>query len=1253
LPPSLSTDEPRVNRGLEEELFYEYLHDRTSVDEGWAGVFEGNGHGGNGGVAVEAAAALPGVGTSADVARTSARSTTTSNTTTSYTETISTTNTTSARTAVAAREVQVGLGDQLVPLRGPALKIAENMEASLSIPVATSQRVMPVKVIDENRRLINQYRELAGHSKVSYTHLVAWAIVRALDRVPALNQAYGESDSGSFRVIRGQVNLGLAIDVAGKDGARSLKVPSIKNAGAMNFAQFLAAYDDLVDRARANTLTLADFEGATISLTNPGTVGTAGSIPRLMTGQGAIIATGAIDYPPEYRGVPEETRSAMGLSKVMTVTCTYDHRVIQGAESGAFLARLQALLEGEDEFYTAIFADLSIPVRPFKWEPDQATSQVVNADPLKQAGVARLIDAWRERGHLLATIDPLGNPRHAHADLEPATHGLTIWDLDRSFHAGPFGVLTLRALIERLHSIYAGPMGVQYVHIDNSQERLWLQERIEAGPAPLEATSRKRALRDIVLARGFEEFLENRFKGHKRFSVEGGETTIAIVEELLERAAGAGAKEVVIGMAHRGRLTLLANVVGKGVAQMFSEFEGDLDPETNDGQGDVKYHLGATNVRRVAGDAAGGQTITVSVAANPSHLEAVNPVVEGIVRPKQDRMGDVRRERVIPLLIHGDAAMAGQGVVAETFNFSQIDGYQTGGTVHLVINNQIGFTTSPEEARSTTYCTDIALAFGVPVFHVNGDDPEACLRATRLAHDYRRTFHKDVVIDIVCYRKHGHNEGDDPSYTQPLLYRQVEHHTPAGVSYTSRLIEEGVVTQGEIVGWQETQKKQLYEIYDQTQKVKEQYELMELSPIPAEGMPMDLPPTAVERKVILRILDAITTFPSEFHLHPKLQRLVDRRKQAGSPQPAGPQVDWALAETLAFGSLVVEGTPVRLSGQDAGRGTFSQRHAEFHDFENGRVYTPLQHIEPKQAPFEVYNSPLSEYGVLGFEFGYSIADPLSLVLWEAQYGDFANGAQIIIDQFISAAESKWGQPSGLVMLLPHGQEGGGPEHSSARLERFLQLCAENNMQVAYATTPAQYFHLLRRQMRGGADRRGLRKPLIVMTPKSLLRHPKVVSTVDDLASGVFLPVLDDSTVQDPAAVRRILLCTGKIYYELAAARDSRGVQGCAIVRLEQLYPYPQAEIAAMLARYSFAKEVIWVQEEPRNMGAWAFLRGHLRPMLGHQYVLGYAGRPRSASPAPGLLKQHQREQSDLLSQAFGPPSVARSQRKKLVKRRKS
>ncbi|HEY1755854.1 MAG TPA: multifunctional oxoglutarate decarboxylase/oxoglutarate dehydrogenase thiamine pyrophosphate-binding subunit/dihydrolipoyllysine-residue succinyltransferase subunit [Bryobacteraceae bacterium] len=1208
--------QPDINSWLEDEIFQQYSHDRQAVDTSWKQMFDGSG---STTAVVEASPQAP--------------------------------------TALAppprreAPTVPISAGDQLVPLRGPALRIAENMTASLSVPVATSQRVMPVKVMDENRRLINQHRTSAvpgsGQSKISYTHLVAWAIVRALDAVPALNQAYSETAEGSFRVARKSINLGLAVDVEGKEGTRSLKVPSVKNAQAMNFAQFLEGYDDLVKRARANKLTVADFEGATISLTNPGTVGTAGSIPRLMPGQGAIIATGAIDFPPEYRGVPEEVRTSLGLSKVMMVTCTYDHRVIQGAESGLFLARLQALLEGEDGFYDRIFADLNIPIRPLRWEPDQAAAPMVNADPVKQAAVVRLIDAWRERGHLIADIDPLGSQRPPYPELEPSAHGLTIWDLDRTFHAGAFGVTTLRTLLDRLRLTYAGKIGVQYMHIDSVEERLWLQQRIE--PAALQwsvdTVARKRALQSIVLAAGFEAFLDNRFKGHKRFSLEGGETMIAMIEELLERAAASQVREVFIGMAHRGRLTLLANVIGKGVAQMFSEFEGDIDPELNDGQGDVKYHLGASSTRTMSS----GNAITVSVSANPSHLEAVNPVVEGIVRPKQDRLGDFVRERVIPLLIHGDAAMAGQGIVAETLNFSQIDGYDTGGTIHLVINNQIGFTTGPGAARSSPYCTDVALMIQAPIFHVNGDDPEACLRTVQLAYDYRQRFHRDVVIDMVCYRKHGHNEGDDASFTQPIMARKIQTHTPAMTTYGAKLAREGVVTSEEVAGWQEAQKQRLYEIYDHTVKTKEEYELLEMNPVAPEAMPADLPPTAVERTVIDRILDGITAFPPDFKLHPKLERVVERRHEARN---GGPHIDWALAETLAFGSLVLEGTPVRLSGQDSGRGTFSQRHAEYHDVENGRVYTPLQHLSPSQAAFQVYNSPLSEYGVVGFEFGYSIADPFALVLWEAQYGDFSNGAQIIIDQFISSAESKWGQPTGMVMLLPHGQEGGGPEHSSARLERYLQMCADKNMQVAYCTTPAQYFHLLRRQMRGGSDRRGLRKPLIVMTPKSLLRHPKVVSTVDDLASGVFRPVLDDTTVTDPLAVRRILVCTGKIYYELLAAREAHPQVGAAIVRLEQLYPFPEPEFAAVLQRYPNALHVIWAQEEPRNMGAWAFARGHITPMLSFKHVIGYAGRPESASPAPGLIKQHQREQADLLEQAFAPPTVARRQRKRLVRRRK-
>ena len=1211
--------QPNINSWLEDELRQQFRHDRKTVDATWTAVLEGNGHTAAPPATRDTRAAL------ADPPRSL------------------------ALRAPEVPAVAVGVDDQLIPLRGPALRIAENMSASLSMPVATSQRSMPVKVIDENRRLINQYRASAGQSKLSYTHIVAWSIVRAIEAVPAMNQAYSERGDESFRVARGHVNLGIAVDVAGKDGARSLKVPGIKAAEAMNFAQFIAAYDDLVSRARNNKLAVADFEGITISLTNPGTVGTVGSIPRLMPGQGAIIATGAIDYPPEYRGVPDDVRSSMGLSKVMTITCTYDHRVIQGAESGMFLARMQALLEGEDKFYDQIFSQLAIPAQAWRWEPDQATAPMVSSDPMKQAGVARLIHAWRERGHLVADIDPLGEPRPSHPDLEASAHGLTIWDLDRAFQAESFGVLPLRSLLDRLRSIYAGKTGIQYIHIDNPEERKWIQERVELAPDQfaLDAATHRRILKNVVLTEGFEGFLDNRFKGHKRFSIEGGETTIAMIEELLQQAASAGVHEILIGMAHRGRLAVLANVIGKGVAQIFSEFEGDINSEVAEGTGDVKYHLGATNVRQMPG----GREITVSVAANPSHLEAVNPVVEGIVRPKQDRLGDTKRERVIPVLVHGDAAMSGQGIVAETLNFSQVEGYTTGGTIHLVINNQVGFTTNPRDARSTRYCTDVALGIQAPILHVNGDDPEACVAAMELAFEYRQRFHKDVVLDMVCYRKHGHNEGDDPSYTQPLVYQKLQNHKPVAVLYAQRLIQDGVVTAQEITEWQEAQKKQLYEIYDQTQKVKEEFELAEMNPILAEFMPANQFPTAADRAVLGRIIDCITTFPADFHLHPKLTRLIERRKQAHD----GPHVDWALAETLAFGSLVLEGTPVRLSGQDSGRGTFSQRHVEFHDAVTDRVYSPLQHLAPEygtsQARFEVYNSPLSEFGIVGFEFGYSVADPLTLVLWEAQYGDFVNGAQIIIDQFISSAESKWGQPSGIVLLLPHGQEGGGPEHSSARLERFLQLCAENNMQVAYPTTPAQYFHLLRRQMRGGGDRRGLRKPLVVMTPKSLLRHPKVVSTVEELASGVFNTVLDDARVSDPERITRILACTGKIYYELLAAHETRGGD-FAIVRLEQLYPFPLAEFGEVLLRYPNAQHVVWVQEEPRNMGAWAFVRGHIQPMLRANQAIGYAGRPRSASPAPGSPKVHQREQTHLIEAAFAAPTVARMGRKRLIRRKK-
>ena len=1214
---------PNINSWFEEELYSQYRTDKNTVDSSWEHVFESDAYSNGAAQNGHTAATVEYAPMKALAA---------------------------PAPSVAAKTpdtppVAVAADDQVTQLRGPALKIAENMSASLAIPTATSQRVIAVKVIDENRRLINEYRAAQGKSKLSYTHIVAWAIVRGIEKVPALNQAFSATGSDSFRIVRGHVNLGLAVDVAGKDGARSLKVPSVKAAEEMNFAQFVAAYDDLVKRARDNKLTVADFEGTTISLTNPGTVGTVGSIPRLMPGQGAIIATGAIDYPPEYRGVPEETRTSMGLSKVMMTTCTYDHRVIQGAESGMFLQAMQQLLEGEHGFYDAMLSDLGIAAKAWKWEADQASAPVVNTDPMKQAGIARLMQAWRERGHLVADIDPLGVPRKPHPDLEPSAHGLTIWDLDRTFHCGPFGVTTLRTLMERLRAAYAGKAGIQYMHLDDPEQRLWMQQQAEsAGHWALDVTRQRRALKDIILAEGFEGFLENRFKGHKRFSLEGGETMIAMVEDLLERGAASNVDEIVMGMAHRGRLTLLANVIGKGVAQMFSEFEGDIDPEHETGTGDVKYHLGESALRTMSE----GRQITVSVAPNPSHLEAVNPVVEGIVRPKQDKLGDRERERVIPLLIHGDAALAGQGITQEVLNFSQIEGYNTGGTLHLVINNQIGFTTDPYMSRSTEYCTDVALGLQCPVIHVNGDDPETCLWAMQVALEFRQKFHQDVFIDMLCWRKYGHNEGDDASYTQPIMARAIEAKASVGTGYAGRLIKEGVITREEITAWQEEQKAGLYRIYDQTQKEKEGFELHELVPVSPEDMPTDVPPTAVSRTQLEQVLDAATRFPETFHLHPKLVKMVERRRQSGN----GTHVDWATAEMLAFGTLLLEGTPVRLSGQDSGRGTFSQRYAEYHDYETNEIYSPLKHMAAGQASFDVLNSPLSEYGVLGFEFGYSIADPFALVMWEGQYGDFANGAQIMIDQFITSAEAKWGQPSGLVMLLPHGQEGGGPEHSSARLERFLQLAGEHNICVAFPTTPAQYFHLLRRQMRGGVDRRGLRKPLVVMTAKSLLRHPKCVSTLDELTGGAFLPVVNDDAVTDPYQVKRVLICAGKIYYELLAEREARGAQDTAIVRLPQIYPFPKPEFQQILKQYPNAHHVLWVQEEPRNMGAWPFVKGRISPLMKGGQLFGYAGRPESASPAAGSPKRYAKEQAAVMESAFGFPTIDRRYRGKLVRRRK-
>ena len=1232
-----------VNSWLEEELYQQYQHNHSFVDPAWQSEFAAEASA-NGTVAAAPVAETPIAPPVVPVAPPQTQQMTKPET---------------AVQAAPSESKNVDSNEQLVPLRGTAARIAENMILSLSVPTATSQRSIPVKVIDENRRIINQHRALLGLSKISYTHLIGWAIVKSLESNPALNASYTENSGGTFKVVRNHINLGLAIDLPARDGGRALVVPSIKNAGSFKFSEFLKAYDDLINRGRKGKLTLPDFQGTTLSLTNPGTIGTVGSIPRLMPGQGCIIATGAIDFPAEYQGVAPEMRATLGIGKVMMVSCTYDHRIIQGAESGMFLAKLQGLLQGDDKFYDTIFTDLRMPHKPVKWEADRAVAprqtSMRQVEISKESSILQLINAYRMRGHLIADLDPLGAESNYHPELDPAHYGLTIWDLDREFVTGSLGqsvgegaahmVLTLRDILETLRQTYCGKIGAEYMYIQSPEQKTWLQQRMETSAGATATADRLRILERLHEAEGFESFLGTRFVGTKRFGLEGGESAIVILDEICERAADAAVHEIVIGMAHRGRLNVLTNIIGKKPEQIMSEFEGNPMEGSTQGSGDVKYHLGATGVRRTVSS----REIVVSLAPNPSHLEAVNPVVEGIVRPKQDRLGDVKRERVIPLLIHGDAAFAGQGVVMETLNMSQLDGYTTGGTIHLVINNQIGFTTRPDDSRSSIYATDIARAVDAPVFHVNGDDPEACLHVARVTYEFRQRFKKDVVIDMICYRRHGHNEADDPSYTQPIMYRKIKAHPSVATIYSDRLVREKIVTQDAVDRIKKAINQRLSDAHERAQQNALQLEFQELAVVDEVAVRRGIPQTAADAATLQRVVFGSTAFPEDFHVHPKLKKFLDSRLHILE----GGTLDWAAAEAMAFGSLVLEGTPVRLSGQDSGRGTFSQRHLVFYDSETGEPYIPMQHLAQNQAKFDVFDSCLSEYAVMGFEFGYSVADPLSLTMWEGQFGDFVNGAQIMIDQFISCSNSKWGQPSGLVLLLPHGQEGQGPEHSSARPERFLTLCAEDNMQVVNPTTPAQYFHLLRRQMHGGEDRRGMRKPLIVMTPKSLLRHAKATSTLADLTSGGFREIIGDGNMMAADQVRRVLLTSGKLYYELADQREKLAANNVALVRVEQYYPFPKAELQDVLMRYPVTAEVCWVQEEPLNMGAWRFVREQIQPMLDPaRRALRYIGRAEAASPAPGSLKRHHAEQAEILAEAFGTDLTPRTKTRLVVRRKR-
>lgn len=1193
-----------------EELYYLYLRDPNSVSPEWQEYFRryGNGIKSNGLGGESAYQAVPAMPTPQE------------------------------STSVALPE-----GAQLEPLSGIRERIAQNMTQSIGIPTATSVRSIPIKVLEENRLVINEFLARRRQRKLSYTHIIAWAIIRALRKFPQLNDTVVRGKDGRFyRHRRSTVNLGLAVDTTRADGTRVLVVPTIKAANQLTVTDFIACYDELIEKARSNKLTVEELTGATFTLTNPGMIGTVMSMPRLMEGQGVIVATGSIGYPAEFSAVMPEVLVTLAVSKVMTITSTYDHRIIQGAESGEFLQYLERLLKGEDNFYDQIFASLKIPFEPYRWSADNRLNpfgpQEKEEQLEKETLVNKLINAYRVRGHVSADINPLGYEAYHYPELQLSYYGLTVWDLDREFDTGGLGGIKrapLRDILRMLRKTYCGLIGIEYMHIQSPEQKFWIQDYVETTQFERRFTpaERLRIYRKLLEAELLESFINTKFVGAKRFSIEGGESFIPTLEYLLLCASQAGLSGSVLGMAHRGRLNVLVNIMGKKPEKIFSEFEGVFDHESVQGSGDVKYHLGSQGIYQ----AENGSPVSVVLAPNPSHLEAVNPVVEGMARALCDEFADRTYSRVLPILVHGDAAFAGQGVVQETLNLMRLRGYRTGGTIHIIINNQIGFTTSPEDARSTPYASGIAKYLQVPIIHVNGDSPEACIAAAEFAFQYRQQFGEDVVIDIYCYRKYGHNEGDDPTATQPLLYRKIRQHPSVRTLYRNQLIADGVLTPAEDNRLGTEYRQQLEAAFERRQKTftvalpayrsgdngQSADDSTTINSIDELLMPVS---TRVDVGTLQLIGDRITTAPPDFKLHPKVAEELSRRhQQVASPDTL---VLWGMAEALAIGSLLVERKPVRLSGQDSERGTFNHRQAVLHDYETDGTYVPLNHITADQERFHIYNSPLSEYAVLGFEYGYSTIRTRGLTLWESQFGDFANGAQIVMDQFISSGEDKWGQVSNLVMLLPHGYDGQGPEHSSARIERYLQLCANGNMFVCFLTTPAQLFHALRRQVHAP-----WRKPLILFTPKAYLR--KVWSPLKELSDGSFQEVIDDTTVKQPASIERIILCSGMYYYELFEKRSSLQMnERVALVRIEQLYPLAFERLESILRRYPNAYEIVWAQEEPMNMGAWQYMLGHLLPLVSRRWRLFYAGRPAAASPATGSYVIHNAEQEAALSAAF-------------------
>jgi 2-oxoglutarate dehydrogenase E1 component len=1146
-------------------------------------------------------------------------------------------------------------GEEAVPLRGPAAALAGYMDESLAIPTATSFRTLGVGVLDAQRRRINADLKGAGRDeKLSFTHLVAWALVRAAQAQPVMATGYGVVDGTPHRLVRETVNLGLAVDVERKDGTRSLLVPVVRDAAGLGFRGFRDAYDDLVRRTRAGQIKPDELRGANISLTNPGGLGTVASVPRLMPGQGTIVATGAIGVPAGLRAVDGKALEELGVEKVMTVTSTYDHRVIQGAESGEFLAHIERLLRGEDGFYEEVRESLGLPAAPAPAPAREAAEAAAPApavatgpvDDELLAGVAAamsIVKAHRSHGHLAADLDPLGAKPPGDPALVAENVGLTPEIMARI----PASLLRVKvpgesfaAALPHLREAYCGTIAYEIEHISDHQKRLWLRGVIESGRLrePLPAERRVEILERLVRVDAFERFLRRTYLGQKTFSIEGVDALVPITDEVIELVGAGGADEVVMGMAHRGRLAFISHVVGRPEQSILAEFEGHIafetgDEDMRDTAGDVKYHLGAEGVYATRD----GREVRVKLAANPSHLEQVNAVAEGLTRALQTTRStpDARHDpaAAVAVLIHGDAAFTGQGAVAETLHLQALRGYSTGGTVHVIANNQIGFTTDPNDARSTYHVSDLARGFDIPVIHVNADDIDACVSAAQLAAAYRSRYQRDVLINLIGYRRLGHNELDEPAYTQPVMSRTIKAHPPVSKIYAQRLIDEGVLTAEQVDGMiasAEARMRNAHEAVTRRGDVGEG----EHEPTRSNGSPPALR-TAVSGDVLLDLNEQLLAVPEGFTIHPKLLPQLERRREAMGAEGG---ITWAHAEALAFASLLTQGVPVRLSGQDTSRGTFSQRHLELHDMgegetwtpHTGRVHTPVAHLKGASASFELYNSPLSEAAAVGFEYGYSTQAHEALVLWEAQYGDFVNGAQIMIDQFIVSGRAKWGEASRLTLLLPHGYEGNGPEHSSARIERFLQLAAEDNIRVANCSTAANYFHLLRKQALTGRQR-----PLIIFTPKSLLRARSASSRLEDLTEGGFQAVYDDpraAAARD--RVTRLILCSGKVFHELDAHDGRAAHPELAIGRLEMLFPLPADRLSELLASYPALQSLDWVQEEPRNMGAWEFMRPQLERLLPASVSLGYIGRARRASPSEGYPQAHQAEQDRLLAAAI-------------------